>query len=68
MNDLDLLKLKLSSATLPSGFISVNVRNCLHFIYLQCSDEKLIAPKLAATITVAPKLDVQLFVHSTPVP
>ena len=62
------LKLKLSSVTLPSGFVFVNVRNCLHFIYLPCSDEKLIASKLAATVTVAPTLDVQLFVHSTPMP
>ena len=68
VNDFDSFKSKLASATLPAGFSCVNGRDCMHFIYLQCSEENLIAPKLAATVTVDFNLNVRLFVHSTPVP
>ena len=40
----------------------------MHFIYPQCSEENLIAPKLAATVSVDFNLNIRLFVYSTLVP
>ena len=61
-------KSNLATTTLPSGFSTINGNACMHFVLLQCSEENLIAPKLAATVTIKQNLDVQMFVHSTPVP
>ena len=67
-DNFQLFKSILTTITLPSGFSSINGNACMHFVLLQCSEENLIAPKLAATVTITQNLDVQMFVHSTPIP
>ena len=61
-------KSKIASTTLPSGFFILDDSVSIHFVYLQCREEDLLAPKLAVTVTVTQTLTVRPFFNSLPVP
>ena len=64
--DFNKFKKKLDHANIPSGYLKVVEEHNVKFINVQWSDDKLIAPKLLARVTVSEELDANAYAASLP--
>ena len=64
--DFNEFKKKLDHANIPSGYLKVVEEHNVKFINVQWSDDKLIAPKILASVTVSEELDTNAYAASLP--
>ena len=64
--DFNEFKKMLDHANIPSGCLKVVEEHNVKFINVQWSDDKLIAPKILASVTVSEELDTNAYAASLP--
>ena len=62
-------KEKIKNESLPNGFVSLEEGSSIFYHYIKSSANHLLdTPKLLGTVVITNKLEVQVFVSSTPIP